>query len=124
MFLDFASTWPSDMPGLHPMFSVFILFIMAGFGVLMLGGIIVGYFRESSEVRPDRHITKIIEPMLESTGDWMSSGRKGKYTGYDIPPFCDNCGVKLDIGEVEWIGPVSFKCPRCHEEHRARKIHV
>ncbi|MBD3406118.1 MAG: hypothetical protein GF411_08340 [Candidatus Lokiarchaeota archaeon] len=122
-FAEFTSRWSIEGSDIFPSTFVFLPYLMAGFGVIFVVFMIAKVFKQPMKEGTSHHITKIMEPSIENE-DIMASGSGGSYTGYDIPAYCDNCGVKLDISEVVWIGPLTFKCPRCNHSHKAKQIRM
>jgi len=40
------------------------------------------------------------------------------------PRFCKDCGANLDPEDVQWVGPLTIKCPYCGASHPAEKREV
>ena len=42
-----------------------------------------------------------------------------------VPPrFCTDCGASISSEDVEWVGPLSIKCPYCGATHATEKREV
>ncbi len=40
------------------------------------------------------------------------------------PKFCKDCGANLDPEDIQWVGPLTIKCPYCGATHSAEKREV
>jgi hypothetical protein len=71
--------------------------------------------------------------------DQMSTGRMGLFGGmmprnvdapkeksyiHEPPRFCTDCGASLSSEEIEWVGPLSVRCPYCGATHKTEKREV
>ena len=71
--------------------------------------------------------------------DQMPMGRSGLFGGmmarnldapkersyiYEPPRFCIDCGASLSSEDIEWVGPLSIKCPYCGATHATEKREV
>jgi hypothetical protein len=43
---------------------------------------------------------------------------------HEPPRFCKECGASLSSEEIEWVGPLSVKCPYCGATHATEKREV
>lgn len=43
---------------------------------------------------------------------------------HEPPSFCSDCGASLSSEEIEWVGPLTVKCPYCGATHRTEKREV
>ena len=74
--------------------------------------------------------------MVYGMKDDMQSGRFGlfgmgaraapkeKSYIYEPPRFCSECRAPLSSEEIEWVGPLSVKCPYCGATHATEKREV
>ncbi|MHA2396480.1 MAG: hypothetical protein ACXAC0_07240 [Candidatus Thorarchaeota archaeon] len=49
---------------------------------------------------------------------------KEKSFVHEPPRFCNDCGASLSSEEIEWVGPLSVKCPYCGATHATEKREV
>ncbi|RDE15250.1 MAG: hypothetical protein C4K48_04185 [Candidatus Thorarchaeota archaeon] len=49
---------------------------------------------------------------------------KEKSYVHEPPRFCKDCGATLTAREVEWVGPLTVKCPYCGATHPTEKREV
>ncbi|MFW9786057.1 MAG: hypothetical protein ACFFE2_03535 [Candidatus Thorarchaeota archaeon] len=49
---------------------------------------------------------------------------KEKSYVHEPPRFCSDCGASLSSEEIEWVGPLSVKCPYCGATHATEKREV
>lgn len=49
---------------------------------------------------------------------------KEKSYVHEPPRFCKDCGASLSSEEIEWVGPLSVKCPYCGATHATEKREV
>ena len=49
---------------------------------------------------------------------------KEKSYVHEPPRFCTDCGASLSSEEIEWVGPLSVKCPYCGATHATEKREV
>ncbi len=49
---------------------------------------------------------------------------KEKSFVHEPPRFCTDCGASLSSEEIEWVGPLSVKCPYCGATHATEKREV
>ena len=49
---------------------------------------------------------------------------KEKSFVHEPPRFCGDCGAALSSEEIEWVGPLSVKCPYCGATHATEKREV
>ncbi len=96
-------------------------FGMAGIGVMVLVMFLYSALTGAvhSTLSPaDGPPMGVPDPSSEGQGD--RSGRAGEEVV--IPDHCDACGTRLHRNEVDWTGPLTFRCPRCgrtiHAEYR------
>ena len=54
----------------------------------------------------------------------MDDAPKEKSYIHEPPSFCKDCGASLSSEEIEWVGPLSVKCPYCGATHRTEKREV
>ena len=56
----------------------------------------------------------------------MGSGERVVEKSYvhEPPPFCSSCGGKLASEDVDWIGPLTVKCPYCGATLQTEKREV
>lgn len=43
---------------------------------------------------------------------------------YEPPSFCKDCGASLSAESIEWVGPLTVKCPYCGATHPTEKREV
>ena len=43
---------------------------------------------------------------------------------HEPPRFCSDCGATLSSEDIEWVGPLSVKCPYCGATHATEKREV
>ena len=43
---------------------------------------------------------------------------------YEPPRFCKDCGASLSAETIEWVGPLTIKCPYCGATHATEKREV
>jgi hypothetical protein len=43
---------------------------------------------------------------------------------HEPPRFCSECGATMSSEEIEWVGPLSVKCPYCGATHATEKREV
>lgn len=43
---------------------------------------------------------------------------------HEPPSFCKGCGASLNAESIEWVGPLSVKCPYCGATHATVKREV
>jgi hypothetical protein len=43
---------------------------------------------------------------------------------HEPPRFCSDCGATLSSEQIEWVGPLSVKCPYCGATHATEKREV
>lgn len=53
-----------------------------------------------------------------------SSSVREKTFIYEPPRFCKDCGASLNPEEVQWVGPLTVKCPYCGATHHTEKREV
>jgi len=118
LFLEMASNWPTNFPGPSPMLFVWIPFVMAGAGVLMLVGVLKGFSRFSPNQGDDD--IQIVSDQFEE-GQTRTFGYRPT-SSPEIPEFCPNCETVFEYEQLQWTGPLSFLCPRCgNTQHVKRK---
>ena len=49
---------------------------------------------------------------------------KEKSFVHEPPRFCNECGASLSSEQIEWVGPLSVKCPYCGATHATEKREV
>ncbi|MFX1561510.1 MAG: hypothetical protein ACFFBL_13045 [Promethearchaeota archaeon] len=49
---------------------------------------------------------------------------KEKSFVHEPPRFCADCGASLSSEDIEWVGPLSVKCPYCGATHATEKREV
>ncbi len=52
-----------------------------------------------------------------------SPSREKSYV-HEPPSFCSGCGASLSAEIIEWVGPLTVKCPYCGATHRTEKREV
>ncbi len=57
-------------------------------------------------------------------GSRTRSAPKEKSYIHEPPRFCSECGATLSSEEIEWVGPLSVKCPYCGATHATEKREV
>ncbi len=57
-------------------------------------------------------------------GSRVSATPKEKSFIHEPPRFCSECGATLSSEEIEWVGPLSVKCPYCGATHATEKREV
>jgi len=119
-FIDFANSWPDWGPGPQPSLFVWVPFAFAGFGVLFLLFIIIGWVRKPSRTDPIQGYPVSTAPYDDvQSSSTQQSGYRDPTVSYEIQPFCSQCGSRLDSELVEWVGPVNYRCPSCGHTHKA-----
>ena len=58
------------------------------------------------------------------TGTRAAETPKEKSFVHEPPRFCNDCGASLSSEEIEWVGPLSVKCPYCGATHATEKREV
>ncbi|TFH10224.1 MAG: hypothetical protein E4H14_02905 [Candidatus Thorarchaeota archaeon] len=43
---------------------------------------------------------------------------------HEPPRFCKDCGASLSAETIEWVGPLTIKCPYCGASHATEKREV
>ena len=43
---------------------------------------------------------------------------------HEPPRFCKGCGASLSAESIEWVGPLTVKCPYCGATHATEKREV
>lgn len=51
------------------------------------------------------------------------SSREKSYV-HEPPSFCADCGASLSAETIEWVGPLTIKCPYCGATHPTEKREV
>jgi hypothetical protein len=57
-------------------------------------------------------------------GSRVPTTPKEKSFIHEPPRFCSECGATLSSEEIEWVGPLSVKCPYCGATHATEKREV
>ncbi len=57
-------------------------------------------------------------------GSRVPATPKEKSFIHEPPRFCSECGATLSSEEIEWVGPLSVKCPYCGATHATEKREV
>jgi hypothetical protein len=57
-------------------------------------------------------------------GTAANDAPKEKSYVHEPPRFCTDCGASLSSEEIEWVGPLSIKCPYCGATHATEKREV
>ncbi len=57
-------------------------------------------------------------------GSRVPAAPKEKSFIHEPPRFCSECGATLSSEEIEWVGPLSVKCPYCGATHATEKREV
>jgi len=52
-----------------------------------------------------------------------SESRERSYV-HEPPTFCKDCGASLSAEAIEWVGPLTVKCPYCSATHPTEKREV
>jgi predicted RNA-binding Zn-ribbon protein involved in translation (DUF1610 family) len=119
-FIDFANSWPDWGPGPSPSLFVWIPFAMAGFGALILALNVYRWVKPSRMAVPERGYSTMESPYQGGRfASTQASGYREPAMSYEVQPYCSQCGAKLDSELVEWVGPISYKCPSCGHTHKA-----
>jgi hypothetical protein len=58
------------------------------------------------------------------TGTRAAETPKEKSFVHEPPRFCNDCGASLSSEEIEWVGPLSVKCPYCGATHATEKREI
>jgi hypothetical protein len=53
-----------------------------------------------------------------------SDASKEKSFVHEPPRFCEDCGASLSAETIEWVGPLTIKCPYCGASHATEKREV
>lgn len=56
--------------------------------------------------------------------DTSNDARKEKTFIHEPPRFCSDCGASLSAEGIEWVGPLSVKCPYCGATQATEKREV
>lgn len=56
--------------------------------------------------------------------DTRTEAPKEKSYIHEPPRFCSDCGATLSSEDIEWVGPLSVKCPYCGATHATEKREV
>lgn len=123
LFIDFAKSWPDWAPGPSPSLFVWVPFVMAGFGVLVLVMSVASWLRPSSKPSQDLSIVTGAYDDTFSSGT-VVSGYRAPSASHKIPPFCSQCGSPLDSEQVQWVGPLHFTCPFCGKVNQSEERHI
>ncbi len=92
--------------------SIIAPFAFAGFVALLFIGLATGKLGQLS-VPPSRiEYSEVIHEAGDST------------SVIDISTECSTCGAPLAMEDVEWVGPMQFKCPNCGSVHRATRREI
>jgi hypothetical protein len=59
-----------------------------------------------------------------AAGPRYSSASKEKSYVYEPPRFCTDCGAALTSEGIEWVGPLTIKCPYCGATHATEKREI
>lgn len=62
--------------------------------------------------------------MFGMMGTRTSSEQKEKTYIHEPPRFCSDCGATLSAEGIEWVGPLTVKCPYCGATHATEKREV
>jgi len=54
----------------------------------------------------------------------MDEVPKEKSFIHEPPSFCKDCGASLNSEEIEWVGPLTVKCPYCGATHKTEKREI
>ncbi|MBN2230082.1 MAG: hypothetical protein JW779_10890 [Candidatus Thorarchaeota archaeon] len=54
----------------------------------------------------------------------MASVPKERSFIYEPPSFCKDCGASLTSEGIEWVGPLTIKCPYCGATHKTEKREI
>ncbi len=54
----------------------------------------------------------------------MDEPPKEKSFIHEPPSFCSDCGAALSSEGIEWVGPLTVKCPYCGATHATEKREV
>ena len=59
-------------------------------------------------------------------GNMASSSESTRERTYihEPPRFCKDCGASISAETIEWVGPLSVKCPYCGATHSTEKREV
>jgi len=120
-FIDFANAWPDWGPGPHPSMFVWIPFAIAGVGVLAVIFQIVNIVNERTDSKHTQEFSTRTYSYDDVPSSTQTSGYVEPMQSYGVPPFCSQCGAKLDSELVDWIGPLRFKCPSCGRTGKAEE---
>jgi len=61
--------------------------------------------------------------MFGMMGATRETSRERSYV-HEPPSFCSDCGASLSAETIEWVGPLTVKCPYCGATHRTEKREV
>jgi len=62
--------------------------------------------------------------MFGMMGAHTDSKQKEKTYIHEPPRFCSDCGATLSSEGIEWVGPLTVKCPYCGATHATEKREV
>ncbi|TFG31162.1 hypothetical protein EU527_13085 [Candidatus Thorarchaeota archaeon] len=63
-------------------------------------------------------------PAFGMLGTHRASSIREKSFVHEPPRFCKDCGASLNAKELEWVGPLTIKCPYCGATHPTEKREV
>ena len=61
--------------------------------------------------------------MFGMMGASAASSTEKSYV-HEPPSFCKDCGASLSAETIEWVGPLTVKCPYCGATHPTEKREV
>ena len=62
--------------------------------------------------------------LIGMMGARTTEAPKEKTFIYEPPRFCADCGATLSSEGIEWVGPLTVKCPYCGATHATEKREV
>lgn len=120
-FTQFAEMWPSGGPGPSPSMLVWIPYAMSAFGVLMIVSAVWRLVNKNKAQPVYQEPTQsVVNPWAQKSSSWATSGYDEEEM-IDIPDTCPHCQAALTDEGLEWVGPMSFKCPSCGNTVRAQR---
>ncbi len=105
--------WMDDLSAGSILFYMMVIPIVSG---LIGAGIIL--YGMSDELSRGRFA------FLGMTGGRATEAPKEKSFIHEPPRFCKDCGASLSSEDIEWVGPLSVKCPYCGATHATEKREV
>ncbi|TFG96288.1 hypothetical protein E4H12_11385 [Candidatus Thorarchaeota archaeon] len=94
---------------------LFYVMVVPMISFLVGAGIIV-YGMKDSIPQPGMGLFTSASPRRTET-------RERSYV-HEPPSFCKDCGASLSAESIEWVGPLTVKCPYCGASHPTEKREV